>query len=114
VPFLLEHFQDVPGDRLAFPIRVGGEDQFVRTLQGVGDVLDALLGTGVDFPFHGEVGIRLHGTVFGWQIADMAKAGQHLVAGAKVLVDGFGLGWGLDDKNVHWGTGYSLRVGATL
>ena len=37
---LLEHFQDVPGDRLALAVGVGGQDQLVGALHGVGDVLD--------------------------------------------------------------------------
>ena len=98
---LLQHFQHMPGDRLAFAVRVGGEDQLVGALQGVGDVLDALLGAVVDLPGHGEIVVRLHRAVLGGQVADMAEARQHLVAGAQIFVDGLGLGRGLDNEDIH-------------
>ena len=100
---LLEHFQDVPGDGLAFAVRVGGQDQLVGAFDGGGDVLDLGLGAGIDFPDHGEVFVRLDRAVLGGQVADMAEAGQHFIVAAQILIDGFGLGGGFDDENVHAG-----------
>ena len=100
---LLEHFQDVPGDGLAFAVGVGGQDQLVGALHGAGDVLDLGLGAGIDVPGHGEIVVRLHRAVLGGQVADMAEAGQHLIAAAQILIDGLGLGGGFDDEDVHAG-----------
>ena len=66
-----------------------------------GDVLDLGLGAGIDFPDHGEIVVRLDRAVLGGQVADMAEAGQHLIVAAQILIDGFGLGGGFDDENVH-------------
>ena len=98
---LLQDFQHVPGNGFAFAVRVGRQDQLVRAFEGVDDVLDALLGPGVDLPDHGEVFVRLHRAVLGRQVADVAEARQHLIAGAQILIDGLGLGRGLDDEDVH-------------
>ena len=84
---LAEHFQHMPGNGLALAIGVGGQDQLARTLQGVDDVLDTLLGPVVDLPGHGEVVVRLYRPVLGGQVADMAKTGQNLVARAQILID---------------------------
>jgi hypothetical protein len=36
----------------------------------------------------------------------MAEAGQHLISGAQILIDGLGFGGGLDDEDVHAGVNY--------
>ena len=112
--FLLEHFQDMPGDRLALAVGVGGQDQLVGALHGGGDVLDLGLGAGVDVPDHGEIVVRLHRAVLGGQVADMAEAGQDFVAGAQILIDGLGFGGGLDDEDVHPGFDFLGFLGAYL
>ena len=61
------------------------------------------LGPGIDLPDHGEIVVRLHRAVLGGQVADMAEAGQHFIAGAQILIDGLGLGGGFDDEDVHAG-----------
>ena len=33
----------------------------------------------------------------------MPEAGQHLIVGAQILIDGLGFGGGFDDENVHTG-----------
>ncbi len=60
-------------------------------------------GAGIDFPGHGEVVVRLHRAVLGRQVADMAEAGQHLIAGAQILVDGLGLGRGFRRRERSYG-----------
>ena len=54
---LLEHLQHVPGDGLALTVGVGCEDQLVGAFQGAGDIVNALVGAGIDLPQHAEVGI---------------------------------------------------------
>ena len=98
---LLQHLQHVPGDRLALAIRVGGEDQLVGALDGLGDVVEALLRLGVDLPDHVEIVVRIDRAVLGRQVADMAERGQHLVAGPEIFVDRLGLGGRLDNDDVH-------------
>ena len=91
----------MPGNGFALAVGVGGEDQFVGVLEGVGDILETLLGSGVDFPAHGEILVRLYRTVFGRQVADVPKTGEHTVIRAEILVQRLGFGRGLDDKNIH-------------
>ncbi len=98
---LLEHFEHMPRDRFTFAIRVGGEDQLVGILQGVGDVIDPLLRLRIDLPKHAEIVIRVDRAVFRGEVADVAKRGQDLVAGAEVFIDRLRLGWRLDYDNIH-------------
>ena len=100
---VLQHLQDVPGDRFAFAIGVGGEDQPVGVLHRRGDIRRALLRLVVDFPEHGEIVRGIDGAVLGGQIANVAIGGKHLVIRAQVLVDGLGLGRRFDDDEVHLG-----------
>ena len=88
----LEHFEDVPGDRLALAVGVGRQDQPVGALDGAGDVVQPLLGLVVDLPEHAEIVVGIDRAVLGRQVADMAERGQNLVAGAEILVDRLGLG----------------------
>ncbi len=76
--FLLQDLQHMPGNGLALAVGVGGEDQLVGAFDGVGDLLDPLLGARIDVPDHGEIVVRLDRTVLGRQVADMAEAGQTL------------------------------------
>ena len=100
-----QHFQDVPGNRLALAVGVGGQDQLVGALHRLGDVLDLGGGAGIHIPDHGEIVVRLHRAVLGRQVADMPEAGQHFIIAAQILVDGFDLAGGLDDQDVHLGHG---------
>ena len=97
----VENFQHMPGNRLTFAIRVGGEYQAVGALDGGGYFVEALLGFDVDVPGHGEVFVRQDRAILGGQVADMAVGGQDLVALAEVLVDRFRLGRRLDNDDVH-------------
>ena len=105
-PLLLQDIQHVPGDGLAFPVGVGGQDDAVRGLGRLGDLRQAFRSLCVDLPGHGEVLVRTDRPIPGRQVADVAVAGQDLVVWPQVLVDGFGLGRALDDDEVHarpWG-----------
>src|SRR6185312_11022760 len=98
---VLQHLLDVPGDRFALAVRVGGEIDVLGALDRLGDLLEALLGLAGDLPGHGEVLVGTDGAVLGRKVADMAIARQDLVALAQVFVDGLRLGRRLDDDDVH-------------
>ena len=98
---LLQNLQEVPGYRLAFAIRVGGEDQPARSLHRLGDLVDDPLGIRLDLPAHLEIVVRQDGPVLRGQIADMAVGRDDLVAGPEIFVDGFRLGGAFDDDDVH-------------
>ncbi len=97
----IERFEHVPGDRLALAVGVGGEDQRVGLLEGMGDVVDPLLRLRIDLPEHLEIIVRVDRSVLGRQVADMAKRRQHLVTGSKIFVDRLRFGRQLDNDNFH-------------
>ena len=100
-PARLQRLDDVPGNRLAFAIRVGRQDQLVGALDRVGDFLELLLAAALDFPIHEEVVLRLHRTVLGRQVTHVAERGQDAVVPSQVLVDRLGFGRGFDDDDFH-------------
>ena len=110
---LLQHFQHVPGNRLALAIRVGGENQPVGILDRLGDVGEALAGGAVDLPGHGEILVGPHRSVLGGQIADMAERGQNLVVLAEIFVDGLGLGRRLRRRRHPYGVQCPLGAKTT-
>ena len=96
-----QDFEYVPGDGLAFAVRVGRQNDLVGALHGAGDVGETLGRLAVDLPFHGEIGVRFDRTVLCGQIAHMAERGENLVAAAEIFVDRLGLGRRFDDDDVH-------------
>ncbi len=82
----------VPGNRLAFAVRVGRKDQLVIGLQRLGNRANVFLAVGGNFPSHREIMLRVDRTVFWRQIADMAVRGKNRIVGAKIFVDCLGLG----------------------
>ena len=101
--FLPQNLEHVPRDGLTLTVGVGGEDQGVGTLHGIGNIGQTLGRLAVHFPTHGEVIIRLDRAILRGQVAHMAVAGQDDIVRAEILVDGFGLGRTLDDDDVHSG-----------
>ena len=97
----LQHLPHVPGDRFAFTVGVGREEQLVGAAHRFGDRLHVLLGLAVDLPRHVEIGIGAHRAVLGRQVADMAIAGDDLVVAAEIFVDGLRLCRRFDDDDVH-------------
>ena len=100
LPQGLDH---VPGNRLALPVRVGGQDELFGALDGPGDVGDPLRAPVLEGPDHAEIGLRVDRAVLGGQIADMPEGGQDLVILAEIFVDRLGLGRRLDDDDFHEG-----------
>ena len=91
----------MPGNSFPFAIRVSRKIQITGAFDGGSDFLDLLLRTGIHLPFHGEIVIRAHRTVFRRQVTNMPIAGKDLKVFAQIFVDGFGLGRRLDDDDVH-------------
>ena len=96
---LPQRLQHVPGNRLAFAVRVGCENQPVGRFDGIGDVLQPLLGACIHLPDHLEVVIGVDRPVLGRQVADMTIARQDLEIPAQILVDRLRLGGRLDNNN---------------
>ena len=96
----------VPGDRLAFPVEVGGEEDLVRAAGGLLDVGDLLAAVVRDHVLGREVVVDVHAElalarILG-QVADVAVGRQDPVIGAEIALDGAGLGRGFDDDEVLW------------
>jgi hypothetical protein len=77
---LVQDLEHVPADRLSLAVGVGGQDDAVRAFGGLGDFGHAFGAAGVDFPFHGEVVVRLDRPVLRRQVADVAVGGENLVS----------------------------------
>ena len=84
---LLEHLKHVPGNRFAFAVGVGRQNELVGAFGRLGDVVETLLRLGVDFPDHLEIGVGIDRAIFGRQVAHVPKGSQNLVAAAEVLID---------------------------
>ena len=100
-PAPFQFLGDVPGNGLAFAVRVGCQVEPIGPLERIGDIRDALVGPSVHLPDHGKALFGLHRSILGRQIPHMAVARQDLVVLAEVLVDGLGLGRRFDDDDVH-------------
>ncbi len=92
---------EMPRDRLALAVGVGGEDQGVVLRQRVGDRLDVLAAVGADLPGHLEAVIGINRAVFRRQVADMAVGGEHRVVRPEILVDRLGFGRAFDNDYGH-------------
>ena len=99
-----EGLAQVPADRLALAVGVGGEDEVVVGLERLGDGADMLAAVGVDLPLHRETRIGVDRAVLGGQVADMAVGGEDRVVGPEILVDRLCLGGRFDDDDGHRGS----------
>ena len=108
---LVQDLLDVPRDRLALAVGVGGQIKVIRLFDGLGDFLHLLLGVGTDLPLHGEVGTGIHRSVLGRQIANMAVAGEDRVVAPQIPIDRLRLGGRFDNDDVrHLASVISRRV----
>ena len=98
---LAQDFEHMPGNRFAFAVRVGGEDQPVSLFRGVGDLLQPLGRLGVGIPMHGEFAVRLDRAILRRKVADMAVGRQHLKVLAEIFVDRLRLGRRFDDDKIR-------------
>ncbi len=95
---------DVPGDRLALAIEVGGEEDDVGRLGRLGDLGDLLAAVVGDHVLGFEVVVDVDAElalarVLG-QVADVAVGRQDPVVGAEIALDRAGLGRRFDDDEV--------------
>ena len=98
---LAQHLEHVPRDRLALPVRIGGEDDAVGLLHRLGDLVQPLLGKLGHLPVHGEVLVRPDGAVLGRQIAHVSVGSENLEVAAEILVDRLRFGRRFDDDDIH-------------
>ena len=70
---VLQDLMDVPGDGLAFPVRVGREDHAVGVLHRAADVAQPLGGLRVDFPAHREIVVGVDRAVLRREVAHVAE-----------------------------------------
>ena len=112
LPALFQLIHDVPGDRFTFAVRVSGEDQLVVILECLLDILEPLVAVGLDQPRHLEIFVWIDRAILGGQIADVSETRKNLEIRTEILVDGFGLGRGLNDDDAHLLSGHSRVCGA--
>ena len=95
-PFFVnpEGFQEVPGDRFAFTVGVGCENQLVGAFQGFLQQAQLLFRFCRDSILGQEAVFDIDRAVFARQVANVAVGGQDLVALAEKFFDGLGLGRG--------------------
>jgi hypothetical protein len=98
---LLEHFEDVPGDRLALAIGVGRQNELVGPFHRMGDVVEPLRRLGVDLPQHAKICVGIDRTALGRQVAHMAERGQDFIAAAEIFIDRFRLGGRFYQNQIH-------------
>jgi len=103
---LAQRLFEMPADRLALAVGVGGENEGVVVLQRVGDRLDVLAAVSADLPCHVEAVLGIDRSVLGRQVAHVAVACQNRVVVAQILVDRLGFGRRFDNNNGH---GQSFR-----
>ena len=96
-----QRFCQVPTDGFAFPIGVGGEDQFRVVFQGVNNRFDVLFAVACDLPFHGEVFIRQDRSIFWWQVADVSEGCKDGVIVPQISVYFLCFSRRFDDDDCH-------------
>jgi hypothetical protein len=74
-PQLLQY---VPADGLALTVRVSGKDYAGRTPRSGGQRIHMWCRPAAGLPLHGKALIWQHRALPGWQVLDMAIAGDHL------------------------------------
>ena len=97
-----QHLLQVPGDGLALPVGVGGEEHFLALLGGffqlVNELFLALDGLVVQF----KAVLHVHAQLALGQVAHVAHGGLHLIARAQIFADGLGLRRRLDDHQIRF------------
>ena len=92
--------RDVPGDRLALAVEVGGKPDLVRVTGLGGELLELTAAVLQRLVARREVVVKIDTECLGGQVADMAVAGEHPVSGPKIAFDGLRLGGRLDDHQI--------------
>ena len=87
----------MPGNRFAFPIRVGCEVDVFGFFGSGDDGIDVFGVAFYQLVFHGEILIRIDRAAFGNKVADMSVGREDFKIAAQIFFQGFGFGWGFDD-----------------
>ena len=95
---LLEKFIQVPGDRLALTVRVGGQIQGIGLFHCPGYGVDMFPAALDDLVSHLEVLLRIHGIFLAREIPHMAVGGQRDKIVAEIARHGARLGRRFDDN----------------
>ena len=90
--FFLEYLVQMPGDGLAFAIRVSGQIQRLRTLHRLGDGVDMFFVFLDEIVFHLEIVFGIDRPLLGDQVAYMAIGSQGGEILAQVFRHGLRLG----------------------
>ena len=99
-PLLFQMLEQVPGNRFAFAIRVGSEEQVIGALQFGNDRAD-VLGVLVDqLVLHLEAARDIHRAILGHEITHMAVRSEYFVVLAQILLDRLRLRRRLDDDQI--------------
>ena len=109
----LQRLLQVPGDRFALAVRVGGEIDGVRGLGRALELVDRLLLAGEDLVGRLVGVLAVDAEPLARQIAHVPVRGHDLEALAEELLEGLGLRGGLDDDDGlgHTGRGPSHNTG---
>ncbi len=111
---LAQQLHQMPGDGLAFAIRIGSEPELVGATQGLGDGVHMSLVALDGSVAHGEIMFGIYSTFFGLQIAHMAVGSEHLKVIPQILLDGFGFSRRFNDNELicHGSVKNPCAVGA--
>ena len=97
----LQRLLQMPRNRLALAVGVGGQNQMVIAFQRLGNGAHMLFAIGPHFPQHIKIIARIHRPILGRQIAHMAETGQNCIVWPQIFVDGLGLGRGFYYNDRH-------------
>ena len=78
----------MPGNGLAFAVKVSGKEKGICLFHLAGDLVDLFLVALNELVGHLEAVFGVHGTFFGQEVAHVAIRGKHLKARAQVFFDG--------------------------
>ena len=96
-----QRLSQVPADRLALAIGVGGEDKGGIVFQRIGNGFDVLFAVRRDLPFHRESLLGIDRTILGGQVANVAVGGKDGIFRPEVFVDCLGLSRGFNNNYGH-------------
>jgi hypothetical protein len=88
----LEDLVQVPGNGLAFAIRVSRQEQAIRLLERLGDGVNVLFVLLDQLVLHGEVVIGIDRALFRQQVAHVTVGGEDLEVLAQIFLDRLRLG----------------------
>ncbi len=95
--------RDVPGDRLALTVEVGGKPDMVGLARKFGEAVQLLSAVGQRDILDGEVALDVDAEAPLRKVTHVAERGDDLVSGSEIAFDGAGLGRRLDDDELAGG-----------